>query len=182
MVDNSWISYTVSELKCQPPPAPWQRIDVAIAALREVGYAQNSDLLLVISEAGRGVFNCLTGEKVARDRNHDDTQWRDPIHLTAQGIGPLNNQTIRLAGISGGGLRTLGSDGWSLMLVSPYWPLESVVLFSSNRILWSPDGFEHCTKIYPPGDGDKIRAYGFSDTNKSFIVATPNTLALFSRP
>jgi len=106
-------------LPIQPPPSPWKRVaSYAVGGLTEIGFANQSDLVLVVSSNGRGVFDCTSGERLARD---DDTAdwWYDPVQLQAAGIGPLDGQFIRLAGLHGGGLPLSTRDGWSLWLVAP---------------------------------------------------------------
>src|SRR3954469_18142200 len=89
-------------LKLQTPPAPWKRMAAhAVGALTEVGYAENSDLLLVVSSQGRGLFDCLTGERIARDYAEPDgvIDWYDEIRLVARGIAAIENQLVHLAGL-----------------------------------------------------------------------------------
>jgi len=51
------------------PPEPWRHVaSHGIGGLTDIGYGEGSDLLLVVSHNGRGVFDCLSGERVARDR------------------------------------------------------------------------------------------------------------------
>lgn len=74
----------------QDPPSPWVRrtgLWIVGGAL-QVGYAEDSDLLLVFSHAGRGIFDCLTGERLARDR-HDGMAAFDLTKLTVESFGPL---------------------------------------------------------------------------------------------
>src|SRR5437016_5249971 len=87
------------------PPEPWrQTFYGSIGGLLVIGFAPGSDLLLVISAGGRGVFDCLTGDRVSRDDEIDGETWADPIQLTTIGVGPLDKQTVRVAGLWGGGM------------------------------------------------------------------------------
>src|SRR5579884_2349605 len=98
----------------EEPPPPWKRLAYwPVGGLICVGYAADSDLLLVITHSGRGVFDCARNEKVARDY---DALYEhiDPVHLTAKGIGPLTGESIRIAGIYGGGLTRRTHDHWRL--------------------------------------------------------------------
>jgi hypothetical protein len=95
-------------------PAPWRVHPVySVGGLFGVGYAPDSDLLLVLSSQGRGVFDCATGEKLARnyDEAHD---FFDAIRLTAAAFGPLAGQLVRIGGLFGGGLLLTTADGWCL--------------------------------------------------------------------
>ena len=57
-------------------PKQWKRQCVAsVGGLTEVGFADDSDLLLVVSSTGRSLFDCSTGERLARDRDEPDDEW-----------------------------------------------------------------------------------------------------------
>ena len=46
-----------------PPPTPWRLVgSFSVGGLTGVGFAPRSDMVLVVSSAGRGVFDCTTGE------------------------------------------------------------------------------------------------------------------------
>ncbi len=156
----------------QSPPAPWRPVQVfAVGGLFGVGYATGSDLLLVLSSQGRGVFDCLTGEKLARDYNeaHD---FFDLIRLTAAGFGPLAGQSIRIGGLFGGGLPLTTTDGWCLEAQARAWPTHSVFLTapgSREPICVGEDG------------ACEFRACGFSETGRTFIIATSCDLTIFAR-
>lgn len=157
----------------EDPPAPWRRSSVfAVGGLFGVGYAADRDLLLVLSSQGRGVFDCLTGEKLARDYDeaHD---FFDPIRLTAAGFGPLAGQTVRVGGLFGGGLPLTTADGWCLEAQARVWPTHSV-------FLTAPGARE---SVCVGEDGAcELRACGFSETGRSFVIATSCDLTVFARP
>ena len=112
-----------------PPPAPWRQVvSHAVGGLTEVGFASRSDLLLVVSSQGRGLFDGRSGELAARDPTPPGDGWYDEVRLTASGIGPVDDQLIRLAGLHGGGLSACTDDGWGITRIDPDWPLESIVL------------------------------------------------------
>ena len=154
------------------PPTPWRRLPVhAIGGLFGVGYAAGSDLLIVLSSQGRGVFDCLSGKKLARDYNeaHD---FFDSIRLTAIGFGPMAGQSIRIGGLFGGGLPLTTADGWCLDTQARGWPTHSVFLTapgSRDPVCIGEDGV--C----------ELRACGFSETGRSFVIATSCDLTMFTR-
>jgi hypothetical protein len=45
----------------------------AIGGIENSGYAPNQDFLIVVSGQRQGIFNCKTGEKIARQ--YDDLNW-----------------------------------------------------------------------------------------------------------
>jgi hypothetical protein len=88
--------------------ATWTQHSIfAIGGLIQVGFAPQSDYLLVVSHQGRGVFDCVSRQKLARDAN----DAFDESELTAEGIGLLAGQKIRTAGLFGGSLPTTTADG-----------------------------------------------------------------------
>ncbi len=165
----------------QKPPAPWKHCATwPVGGLFQVGYAENSDLLLVLSSQGRGIFDCLTGEKLARDyvEAHD---FFDPIRLLAQGFGPLEGKSIRMAGLFGGGLPLTTKDEWFLEEEAPAGPTRSILL--------TPPTVKHEDGRIMNGEsvviGDEgaceLRAYGFSETGRSLVIAISCDLITFAR-
>ena len=113
-------------LEVESPLAPWQRItSIAVGGLISVGFDRHSDNLLIVSYQGRGVVNCCTGEKTARD---DEDYYENEEYLEAVGIGDLKNKTIKMAGLYGGGLPTYTTDGWQLESVTLNFPEEMILL------------------------------------------------------
>jgi hypothetical protein len=170
----------IQALGNQPPFPPWREIGTyAIGGLLFVGYEENSDLLLVVSSQGRGVFDCITGTLVARDRvspEYEDDAWLDRVRLMSLGIGPLEDKLIRLAGIDGGGLPHTTEDGWRLSLIVPEWPDTRVLLSMPYIAIYGTlVGTVQIASEY------EVRAYGFSDTGESFVVATPSDIMICNR-
>jgi hypothetical protein len=169
----------IQALTTQAPPHPWKRVtSAAVGGLEAVGFADNSDLLLVISTSGRGVFECSTGERIARDREPPthDCDWYDIVRLAAVGIGPLANTRIKIAGLYGGGLPTSTEDAWQLSVIAPIWPDHRVILSSPFQSLYT--NLAANVQVFEDYD---IRAYGFSETGRSFVIATSSDVTLFSR-
>ncbi len=171
----------VNELRRKPveaPPAPWRRAACfAIGGLTEIGYAPDSDLLLVVSSQGRGVLDCVTGEKVARDYD-DSYDFIDETRLVALGIGPLDGQWIRVGGLHGGGLPNSTRDGWGLVTLPLPWPHYHVFLTAPRKSIY--DGAEYAAKV-ETDNACELRAYGFSETGRSFIVALSCEITIFVR-
>ncbi len=158
------------------PPAPWKNVTVfAIGGLTEIGYADDSDQLLSISSTGRGLFDCLSGKRLARDYTEPDESWYDETRLRAFGIGPLESKIIRLSGLHGGGLLRFGINGWSLECLTIDWPMHSLVLVEPYQSIY--DDKTSFTKISVESE---LRAFGFSDTGKSFVIATSSDLYIYA--
>ena len=157
----------------QPPPMPWKLLTTwAVGGLIQVGYAEDSDLLLVLSHQGRGVFDCKTAEKVARDYDDMYEQF-NPTKFTATGFGPLGGQAIRMAGLFGGGLPRSAEGEWFLSEEAPAWPTRSIYLRGGPQDL---------EDVCVGHDGScELRAYGFSETGRTFVIATSCDLMIFAR-
>ena len=168
----------------QPPPAPWRPLpEMAVGGLTGVGFGvdpdSGADLILVTSTQGRGVVDCATGERVARDPDPEPA-WPDHHTLTCRGIGPLDGAAIGVCGLMGGGLHTTTTDGWSVEVVAPDWPVENVLLSKDGR----PYGGEAGSTWWHihREEACELRAAGFSPTGRTLAVASSCALTLFTRP
>ncbi|MGO8672613.1 MAG: hypothetical protein ACLQVD_14760 [Capsulimonadaceae bacterium] len=149
------------------PSAPWKlTLNTGIGGLYQVGFGPGTEYLLVVSAAGRGVFDCRTGERLARSYEVDKDIWIDS--LCVKGIGPLAGMEIRTAGINGGGLLRITDDGWTLKALHFDWQHDIAILCPPKAHIFDEKTFEQCRKIF---DGDPLCAYGFSDTGKSMVIA-----------
>jgi hypothetical protein len=165
-------------LNIEAVPSPWQSVTtVAIGGLRSVGFDRASENLLVVSSQGRGVIDCLTGEKVARD--HEEF-YENETSLEAQGIGILSDRLIRMSGLFGGGLPIITEDGWQIECLTLKWPEQMLILLPPSSYLYanSPGQPNTMTKIF---EDSCFRAYGFSYTGRSLVVATTSDLTIFAR-
>src|SRR5437588_3377906 len=79
-----------------------------IGGLTEIGFTPDTPLLLVVSHQGRGVIDCETGERVARDPSAVYPDWFDKTRIAALGIGPLADRWISVFGLAGDAT----ADGW----------------------------------------------------------------------
>lgn len=179
MSHASELNDRLRRLEIGPVPPPWRRTIHAIGGLTEIGYVAATDLLLTITSTGRGLFDCISGQRVARDHTlPEDNDWYDETGLLALGIGPAEQQFIRLAGLHGGGLPRMARDGWSLEMVAPDWPLQAVIVQAPGRSVLIERFADGCAKIEQDYE---IRAFGFSDTGRSFVVAVSHSLMIYSR-
>ena len=154
----------------------WKRKSVvSVGGLTEIGFADDSDLLLVVSSTGRSVIDCLTGERVARDRAEPDDEWYDERRLRATGIGPLAEKTIRLCGLHGGGLPNSGNGNYWIEAIPIHWPEWHVVLGGPSG--WIYDGKTPITKLAIERE---LRAFGFSDTGNSLVIATSSDVTVYN--
>lgn len=156
------------------PPPPWKRLPASlVGGLLQVGFAENSNLIIVLSHSGRGIFDCRTGASITRDYDETDAVF-DTICLTVQGFGLLAGQPIRTAGLYGGGLPLSTADGWFLQ--------DRVLASTVRSILLIPPGGREQEAVVIGNEGIcELRAFGFSDTGLSLLIATSCELMLFTR-
>lgn len=173
----------VRSLPEREPGSPWGRRYVYdVGGLISVGFGLQSELLLVTSADGRGVFDCETGDRVARDSNIDES-FEDHHTLKATGIGPLAGQLIPTAGLFGGGLPNCSRDGWIALTVWPDWLLGFGVLTepgTSLVALASAGRRSSAITRLRTGPGE-LRAFGFSASGNTLVLATSADIAIYSR-
>lgn len=168
----------MQQMPIEEPPEPWYAHQLFhVGGLLAVGFAENSDLLLVISTQGRSVIDCCSGTKIARDRDDEDLHF-DEITLKAHGFGPLDGHIITIAGLYGGGLPLFTHDGWNVKAIPLPWPYYGIFLRTPPSD--TKPANTHTTYIGDAG-ACELRAYGFSPTGQSLIIATSCDLLLFSR-
>lgn len=150
----------------------------AVGGLTSVGFYDSSDLLLAASSNGLGVFDCRTGQRLARD---DGESEFDIGNLLMKGIGPLADKQVRMSGIYGGRLACQTADGWRLEAVPLSWPDEEIILSPPGQtMLWCPA--DQSVKLHKlAGFATELRAFGFSPTGRCFVVATAADISIFSR-
>ena len=159
-------------------PSPWRIVcGSSIGGLTEIGFADGADDLLVVSSQGRGLFDCLTGERIARD---SEVMFDNPDNsgMTAPGIGIHESTTFRLSGLNGGGLPAITHDGWGIHVIHLPWPIHVVFMTSGYHGVTDKTG--HVTKICND-EPCEFRAAGFSPTGLSFVVATSGELTIYRR-
>ncbi|MFF4487118.1 hypothetical protein ACFY0F_11580 [Streptomyces sp. NPDC001544] len=170
-----------------PAPEPWQRIAYApVGGLLGIGFASHpgagQDLVMVVSHDGHGLFDAVTGEKIARDRDadpEDSSPDADPA-LQCPGLGPVAGSKVRIAGLFGGALHTTSGDGWKLEVVAPAWPNERVLLSRDGGLPHSGPHGERWWHIFH-SNYSELRAAGFSPSGQTLAVATSSDLSLWTR-
>jgi len=166
------------ELQTRPLPQPWQKVKVfAVGGLRSIGFDRESELLLIVSSTGRGVVDCLSGQRVARD---DSEYYEDERYLEAVGIGPLRGKILRVSGLHGGGLPTTTDDGWSVELITLDWPAYEILLLEPFASLYDSLRGKP-SRFHKIGHELELRACGFSYSGHSFVVATPSDITIYGR-
>jgi hypothetical protein len=153
-----------------------------IGGLENIGYAPKQDYLMVLSSQGQGIFDCIAGEKIAQ-LNNDSDWWQNFNQETnsIKGFDILDKTEISTCGLFGqNNLLKSTSDGWTLTVSNPEPDDKPFEMYLVQKIhLVSPDKKE---KIFITKDGPcELRAFGFSETGKSLIVALSCDLTIYSR-
>ncbi|PWJ06089.1 hypothetical protein DKG34_17490 [Streptomyces sp. NWU49] len=172
-----------------PAPEPWQPVfasRVPVGGLLGIGFATHPDsghdLVMVVSGDGHGLFDAVTGEKIARDRDPDpeDSTPDAVADLSCPGLGPITGSRVRIAGLFGGGLHTTTSDGWTLEVVSPAWPNDRVLLSGDGGLPHAGPHGERWWHIFH-SHYSELRAAGFSPSGRTIAVATSSDISLWTR-
>ncbi|WP_329123045.1 hypothetical protein [Streptomyces sp. NBC_01465] len=165
-------------------PDPWRPADrpfAPVGGLTGVGFGlhpdSGRDLLMAVSHNGHGLFDTVTGERIARDPEGDDPDGGD---LACQGLGPLADSRIRIAGLYGGGLHTTAVGGWSVEVVSPDWPNDRVLLSGAGGSPYRGAHGEGWWHVFHSA-WSELRAFGFSPSGRSLAVATSSDVTLWTR-
>lgn len=172
-----------------PAPEPWRPVFgtcVPVGGLLGIGFATHPDnghdLVMVVSHDGHGLFDAVTGEKIARDRDPDleDCTPEGVADLSCPGLGPIAGSRVRIAGLHGGGLHTSSGDGWTLETVSPAWPHHRVLLSSDGGLPHAGPHGERWWHIFHAYYSE-FRAAGFSPSGQTVAVATSSDISLWAR-
>jgi hypothetical protein len=170
-----------------PAPEPWQRVAfVPVGGLLGIGFASHPedgrDLVMVVSHDGHGLFDAVTGEKIARDRDPDpeDSTPDAVADLSCPGLGPISGSRVRIAGLFGGGLHTTTADGWTLEVVTPAWPNDRVLLSGDGGLPHPGPHGERWWHIFH-SNYSELRTVGFSPSGQTIAVATSSDISLWTR-
>lgn len=159
-------------------PSGWELcVEIAVGGLTEIGFSrQHNNLLLAVSSSGRGVIDCCSGEKIARDYE-EYGDWYDPFNLSCLGIGPILEEIITISGLCGGGMPTVNHYGETLTRVAPEWPIE--------ELIWCPLGKDPLIEQFQAGcikiASDYFRCAGFSWNGEFIVAATSSDITIWKR-
>ena len=142
----------------------WERVAYAgIGGLTDVGFSPDGRFLLVVGHQGRGVFDCQTGERLARDRT-DDWSYFDMETGTAEGIGPLDGQSVPIAGLMSDAQLPAESAGWTVTATG-----EEIVLRSSTGVTQSIR------------ESEELKVFGFSPDGVTFVIGASSGVSIYAR-
>jgi hypothetical protein len=78
----------------------------------------------------------------------------------------------------GGGLITFTKDGWNVERVTLAWPEESLLLFEPSLRIPYEEGSQFYKIAVPITE---VRAFGFSYSGKTLVIATSSDVSIFAR-
>lgn len=160
----------------------WTKIGhQAVGGLREVGFIEATDYLMVLGSNGRTIFNCLTNEKTARDRKDYYVEDWDSETGIIEVFDLFEGKQVICGGFEYPDLISKEtSDNWSILIKEELRPdyrtelkkAEVMSLFNS-RI-----NSEIEVEIFHYSID---RSYGFSKTGRSFIIAHSHGVDIWIR-
>jgi hypothetical protein len=150
----------------------------AIGGLREIGFYEDSNYLLVLSSQGRGLFDCLKGEKISRDSyDYYSNEW-DCDTGKVKGIGHLSDKIIICGGFE-----------YQDTLIKIINDNLKVEIIKEKRKIWN-DTIQDVDVLYINDNGNKTeiynspfgfeRAFGFSKDGKCFVYGTSSNLYIWT--
>ena len=172
------IKQRIRQAPLSEPPEPWKLLGtIAIGDIMEVGFAEDSEMLLVLSGHDRELIDCHSGRRVARDPGVEHrSSWYGAHDLIGNGFGPMSGRQVRLAGVGGGGLARITRDGWGAVRAPIDWPDEFLLLTAPYSSIFHPEA-----QFWKLAAAHEPVAWGFSYTGKSLIAATAEGVTIFGR-
>lgn len=151
----------------------------AVGGLENIGFDQ-ADTVTVLSSQGIGLFDCLTGKRIFRDTS---SWWEsyDPVTATVPGCDILAGETIRICGLEKPDfLSKESSDGWRVECTDPEPDDAPFEKYLVRKIFLSHKSSGH-HEFIGKDSACELRAFGFSPTGHSLVVATSCDLVIWSR-
>jgi hypothetical protein len=166
-------------------PAPiaqcpaWRLVLAAeVGGLREVGLSADEQRLLVVSYAGRGLFDLESARRLARDDEvpGPDCAWLDTAARRVRGIGVSEREWFNAVGVWGGALASGSGDAAT---ATRGWMVEVRGTGRSERALVGPvDDKPRWLVGQPLGE---IRAFGFSPSGCLLLLGSSSELSVYAR-
>ncbi|WP_347723181.1 hypothetical protein [Lysinibacillus capsici] len=162
-------------LICTKPPIPWAyETSIAANGVLACGWDHEENIVL-ISGSGYSVTEPITGRRLHRERDMDETYDRmSDDRLTFQ----LPQGTISIFGFEAGDGIHMTADGWQVEVIYPWWPRATVVidyLYITNYTY-----LKNATAIDLQRLDGMIKC-GFSPSGKHLIIMGSGGALIYSR-
>lgn len=153
---------------------------VSIGGLYNVGYTDNSDNLIVLSSQGRGVIDCLTGGKIYRD-SVDWWAGFEETSDTIMGFGPEAGKNIKIYGVNNPiNFNIKTANGWELTVANPASDDPPFERFNVTKVYLNNYSLAEHDFITKDG-ACELRALGFSQTGRSFVIALSCEIVIWTK-
>ena len=166
----------MSLFKPHPPigeATAWRRVLFhAVGGLTELGFSADESLLLVVSHAGRGLFDLSTGLRGARDDEAPNpaSNWIDREQRRVRGIGPAQGEWFSVVGLWGGALAKTDQGEWLVEVVGKGSSELALVGLRHERTRWLVDKPITETK-----------AFGFSPSGRYLVLGMSADVTVFAK-
>ena len=151
-------------------PEGWRRADIAVGGLEYIGFSELQPKKMVcISSQSSSIIDCDSRAISFQDISVDE------LELTAV-TDALPGETIRLAGIGGGGLRHMNAEGDQLTVAAPDYPKVQIIYQPQYKSCFLEP--KMCSVIF---EEYEMRAFGFSKCGNYIIVACSGGVTIFAR-
>jgi len=160
----------------------WKKVGYqAVGGLREIGFIEQSDFLMVLGGGGRTIFNCLMAEKTARDRaDYYSEKWNSDTGII-EGFEMFTGKNIVCGGFEYPDITLKQTqDNWEILIENEKRQdykkdlVLAEVMYLVNKI--TKEKIE--VEVY---HYQITRGYGFSKTGKSFITAQSHGINFWKR-
>jgi hypothetical protein len=150
-----------------------------VGGLREAGFIENTEYLLVLGSQGRTIFNCQTGEKVERDRQDYYTEkWNFKTGLI-EGIGRFQEKKIICGGFEyPDPISKSTSDNWQINISKEMRP-DYKKDMRQAEVMYLVNNAQSKKVKMNVFHYSITRAYGFSKTGKSFVLTESDGLTIW---
>jgi len=160
----------------------WKKIGhQPVGGMREAGFIELTDYLIVLGSQGRTIFDCLTNVKTERDRqDYYLENWNSDSGII-EGIGKFKDKEIVCGGFEyPEQLLKSTNDNWIIQIQN------------ENRANYKKEiKMAEVMYLFNPKINSKIevnvfhysitRAYGFSPTGKSFVITESDGITMWTR-
>ena len=153
----------------------------AVGGFREMGFFPHTDFLMVLSSTGRGIFDCLEAQKIARDLSDYYMENWNPATGIVSGFDAFEGQQTVCGGFEyPDTLPKETADQWTVAIKEAQRLNWKEVLATTKVLYLEHQNLDTSIEIGLFDEGVS-RGYGFSDTGKSFVMGTSYGLTIWNR-
>jgi len=98
--------------------------------------------------------------------------------MTCAGIGKIADETLKIAGLHGGGLPTTNKYGDHVDYMALDWPYLDFIFQPHWKSMYSDRDINDCVVFLRT---DTMKSYGFSKNGECFVIASSSDLVIYKR-